>query len=142
MSTLERAIAIAVEAHQGQKDKAGEPYILHPLRLMLQMQSETDKIVAVLHDVVEDSGRSLDDLRTEGFSAEVLEAVSTLTKKNDVSYEEYIDSIKTHPVARRVKLADLRDNMDITRISDVTERDLKRLSKYHKAWQKLRQQQR
>ena len=140
MSTLERAIAIAVEAHQGQKDKAGEPYILHPLRLMLQMQSETGKIVAVLHDVVEDTDCSLDDLRGEGFSAEVLEAVDALTKKNDDEYEEYVDSIEANPIARRVKLADLRDNMDISRISDVTERDLARLSKYHKAWLKLRQQ--
>ena len=140
MSTLERAIAIAAEAHRGQKDKAGEPYLLHPLRLMLQMQSETDKIVAVLHDVVEDSHWTLDDLRSEGFSAEVLEAVGTLTKRNGASYEEYVHRIKTNPIARRVKLADLRDNMDISRISDVTEHDLKRLRKYHKAWRRLRQQ--
>jgi len=142
MSTLERSIAIATKAHQGQKDKAGEPYILHPLRLMLRMKSETDRIVAVLHDLVEDTSWSLDDLRREGFSVQVLKAVGALTKGNGVSYDEYIHGIGGNPIAWRVKLADLRDNMDITRISDVTERDLARLRKYHGAWLKLRDQQR
>jgi (p)ppGpp synthase/HD superfamily hydrolase len=138
MSTLEKAIHIAVQAHAGQTDKAGSPYILHPLRLMLEMRSETEMIAAVLHDVVEDSEWTLDTLRAEGFSEEILSAADCLTRRQGESYTAFIERIKENAIARRVKLADLEDNMDITRISILTEKDVKRLKKYHHAWKKLR----
>ena len=138
MINLERAILIAVQAHQGQKDKAGELYILHPLRVMLRMKSETEMMVAVLHDVVEDSGWTSDDLRKEGFPEEILKAIDCLTHKSEDSYDEFIGKVKNNPIAQKVKLADLEDNMNITRISNPTEKDWARVRKYYRAWQKLK----
>ena len=137
MTQLERAIQIAVEAHAGQKGKDGSPYILHPLRLMLKMDTEEARIVAVLHDVVEDTEVTLDDLRREGFSESVIENIQLLTHEDDTPYEEYVERIKPHPLARKVKLADLEDNSDIRRLSGIEEKDLQRLKKYHRAWQIL-----
>ena len=134
MLTLEDAILIAVQAHRGQKDKAGTPYIFHPLRLMLHMETETEMMAAVMHDVVEDSNWTLERLRTEGFPEEVLEAVECLTRKDSESYDDFIERVRTNPVARRVKIADLEDNMNIRRISKLTSEDSQRLEKYHKAW--------
>jgi (p)ppGpp synthase/HD superfamily hydrolase len=134
---LERAIEIAVMAHTGQTDKAGAPYILHPLRVMLKQTSEETMIAAVLHDVVEDSVWSLDGLRAEGFSEAVLEALNCLTKRDGESYEDFIERVKPNPLARRVKRADLEDNMDISRIPEPTERDRERLKRYHQARQVL-----
>src|SRR5688572_12689020 len=112
MATLEDAIAIAAQAHRRQKDKAGAAYILHPLRLMMRMKTESEKIAAILHDVVEDTGWTIEMLRDQDFSEEVLEAVECLTKREGESYEEFIERAGTNPVARRVKIADLEDNMD------------------------------
>lgn len=140
MSTLEKAIQIAVQAHTGQTDKAGAPYILHPLRLMFQMRSETEQITAVLHDVVEDSDWSLDALRAEGFSEEIISAIDSLTRRQGQSYTAFIARIKENSLARRVKLADIEDNMNMTRISIFTETDANRLEKYHRAWKSLRNQ--
>lgn len=137
MATLERAIMIAVQAHEGQRDKAGVPYILHPFRLMVQMSSEVAMIAAVLHDVVEDTDWTLARLRTEGFSEEVVRAVDALTRREGESYEEFVRRVGENPVARRVKLADLEDNMDVRRLSRLDEKDLERLKKYHQAWLKL-----
>jgi len=134
MNHLEKALAIAVKGHMGQKDKAGRPYILHPLRVMSQMSTEETMIVAVLHDLVEDTEWTIEALRLEGFSEEIIEAVDTLTHQEQDSYEEYIQRIKANPLALKVKLADLKDNLDITRISKLTEKDLKRIEKYHQAW--------
>lgn len=134
MSNLERAIRLAAEAHQGQTDKAGMPYILHPLRVMFGMQAEAEMMTAVLHDVIEDTEWTLDTLREEGFPEQVLKALDLLTRRDEESYEAFIDRVKDNPIARRVKLADLEDNMDIKRISSLTERDGKRLAKYHRAW--------
>ena len=134
MSHLERAIRLAVEAHQGQKDKAGVPYILHPLRVMFGMRAETEMMTAVLHDVIEDTEWTLDTLREEGFPEQVLEALDRLTRRDEESYEAFIDRVKDNPIARSVKLADLEDNMDIKRISNLTEKDSDRLAKYHRAW--------
>lgn len=134
MANLEKAIIIAAQAHQGQKDKAGYPYILHPLRMMLRISSETERIIAVLHDVVEDTDWTLDALSKEGFPAEVLEAVDCLTRRDDESYEEFIERVKVNPIARRIKIADLEDNMDIRRISNLTKKDIQRLKKYHHVW--------
>lgn len=137
MSTLERAIAIATAAHQGQRDKAGQPYILHPLRLMLSLAADEERMVAVLHDVVEDTPWSLDQLRGEGFSAAVIAAVDGLTRREAESYEEFIERLCPNPLARRVKLTDLEDNMDLRRIAELGEKDWARLQRYHRAWQRL-----
>ncbi len=139
MATLAKAIAIAAQAHQEQHDKAGAPYILHPLRMMLRMSSETEMIAAVLHDVVEDTDWTLDKLRQAGFSEEVVHAVECLTHRDHETYEEFIARASTNVIARKVKLADLEDNMDMRRLSAVTEQDAQRLHKYHRAWMALRQ---
>ena len=138
MATLERAILIAAEAHRGQKDKAGKPYILHPLRMMLLMESETEMIVAALHDVVEDTYWTIDDLKKEGFSEQILNAVDCLTQKENETYEEFIERIMRNPTARNVKLADLEDNLDMTRIAAPTAEDWERQKKYHRARLRLR----
>lgn len=132
---LEKAIAIAVRAHAGHVDRYGQPYILHPLHLMMQMDSPAARMVAVLHDVVEDTEVTLADLQAAGFPAEVLEAVSLLTHdREQVPYEAYVAGIKPHPLARKVKLADLQHNMDIRRLPHLEPKDLERLQKYHRAW--------
>lgn len=133
-ATVEDAISIAAEAHKGQRDKAGAPYLLHPLRMMMRMESEAAMMAAVLHDVVEDTDWTLERLRAEGFADEVLEAVDCLTKREGETYEEFIRRVEANPIARQVKVADLEDNMNIRRISEIVPKDLERLEKYHKAW--------
>ena len=123
--TLEKAIEIAVSAHKGQVDKAGQPYILHPLRVMFQMDTEVEQIVAVLHDVVEDAiDWNFQRLQEAGFGDEVIEALRLLTKNDDHEpYLDYIKRIGENSIARKVKLADLWDNMDPRRLSKVTDKD-------------------
>jgi (p)ppGpp synthase/HD superfamily hydrolase len=137
MSLLEEAIRIAVEAHRGQKDRAGRPYILHPLRMMSRMQTDEEKIVAVLHDVVEDTDWSLEQLRAAGFPEELTAAVEALTKREGETYEGFVERAKRNALAKRVKLADLEDNMDLRRTGRVTAEDLDRLNKYLRAWKSL-----
>jgi (p)ppGpp synthase/HD superfamily hydrolase len=140
MATLERAITIAATAHSGQKEKNGQPYVLHPLRLMMKVEGEAAKMAAVLHDVVEDTGWTLEDLKGEGFSEEVIEAVDRLTRRKDEEdYPAFIERAAENPIARRVKLADLEDNMNVLRLGEITEKDLERVAKYHRAWVKLSQ---
>ena len=139
MANLERAIELAVQAHRGQTDKAGRPYILHPLYLMQQFEDQEAMMVAVLHDSVEDSDLTLDDLAREGFSSGVLAAVDAITHRDGEAYDDYIKRVQTHPTARLVKLADLEHNMDVRRMSTVHDRDLARLDKYHKTWQHLKE---
>ena len=134
---LDRAIELAKQHHEGQTDKAGKPYIEHPLRVMNQVESEEEKIVAVLHDIVEDTDISLNDLRNEGFSEEVVSAVECLTKQDGENYDSYIERISFNPLAVKIKLADLEDNRDLTRLPQVTDKDLERLEKYDKALEKL-----
>ncbi len=134
---LGRAIELAKQHHKGQTNKAGKPYIEHPLRVMNQMKSEEEKIVAVLHDIVEDTDISLNDLRNEGFSEEVVSAVECLTKQVGENYDSYIERISFNPLAVKIKLADLEDNRDLTRLPQVTDKDLERLEKYDKALEKL-----
>jgi len=136
-ATLEDAVSIAAQAHCGQKDKAGSPYLLHPLRMMMQMKSETAMIVAVLHDVVEDSDWTLEQLRERGFSEEVLTAIDCVTNRTGENYEQFIERAQTNPIAREVKIADLEDNMNIRRIDQITPKDSERLEKYHKSWRLL-----
>lgn len=134
MQTLvEKAISIALKAHAGQIDKAGAPYIMHPLRLMMQMKTENEMLVAVLHDVVEDSDTTLEDLKIAGFPDEVLQAVNILTHRETDSYEQYLAGIKPNPLARAVKLADLHDNSQLSRIKTPLAKDFQRIEKYRKA---------
>ena len=138
MSLLERAIEIAVLAHKEQVDKAGKPYILHPLRLMFNMQNENEMIAAVLHDVVEDIDWTIEKLEADGFDEEVNTAVKLLTHDKKVPYKKYIEAIKTNKIALKVKLADLEDNMDIKRIAHPKFRDYARLAEYLKYYNELK----
>ena len=138
MATLERAIEIATEAHRGQLDKAGDDYIGHPLRVMAMGRSVDEKIVGVLHDVVEDSAWTFEMLETEGFSAEVIEALRYVTKLSDNEpYGKFIARVKGNPLAVAVKLNDLTDNMDIRRLPYLSDKDVRRLKKYLKAYKQL-----
>jgi len=140
MSTIEHAIKIAAEAHAGQVDKAGAPYILHPLRVMLRMNTNDERIVAVLHDVVEDSHWSLDLLSAEGFSEQVVRAIDSVTRRDSETYEEFVLRAGLDPVGRRVKFADLEDNCDLGRIAAPTEKDHARIDRYRRAIEQLRRQ--
>jgi (p)ppGpp synthase/HD superfamily hydrolase len=133
LATLERAIAIAAVAHEGQVDKAGMPYVLHPLRMMLSVDTPEARMAAALHDVVEDTAVTLEQLRAEGFPEAVIEAVEALTKRDGEDYEAFIRRAALNPVARKVKLADLRDNCDLSRIAEPTEKDRRRIEKYQRA---------
>lgn len=134
---LEQAIYIALQAHSGKLDKGGSPYILHPLRVMLTMVTTEEKIVAVLHDVIEDSSFTIQQLKQNGFSKKVLDAVSLLTKKENQSYQDYISVIKKNPLAAKIKLADLKDNMNTGRLKKITVDDKERLKKYKAAYKFL-----
>ena len=140
MSTLERAIGIAAEAHAGQVDKAGASYILHPLRVMLRMGTNDDRIVAALHDVVEDSDWSLDLLRAEGFPERIVQAIDSVTRRDDEPYEEFVLRAGLDPIGRRVKLADLEDNCDVKRLAAPSEKDLARIERYRRAMEALQNQ--
>lgn len=135
---LEKAIGIAVEAHRGQRDRTGAPYILHPMRVMAGVDSGTEKIVAILHDVVEDSDWTFERLSQEGFPDEVIEALKCVTKREGEEYEDFVKRSAGNAIALRVKLADLEHNMDARRLSNVTEKDAERLEKYVRAWRFLK----
>mgnify|MGYP003499896361 CR=1 FL=1 len=138
MSTLERAIQIATEAHKGQLDKAGREYIGHPMRVMEMGKTEDEKIVGVLHDVIEDSDWTFERLEAEGFSQEVINALRCVTKTSEnENYDDFIDRVKKNPLAASVKINDLTDNMDIRRLPYLSDKDVKRLKKYLKAYKRL-----
>jgi (p)ppGpp synthase/HD superfamily hydrolase len=137
--TLEDAIRLAVEAHHGQRDKIAQPYILHPLRVMFRLTTEAERIVAVLHDVVEDTTFTFEDLRKMGYPEDILHALDCVTKREGEVYEDFVLRSKSDPIARNVKLADLEDNMDLRRMAGVTEKDMQRLNRYRKAWALLQQ---
>ncbi len=130
MSTLEKAIEIAAVNHAGDTDKAGAPYLLHPLRLMFAVRTKHEMMAAVLHDVVEDTPVSLEDLEREGFHVDVITAVDALTKKPGESRIEAAKRAGLNPIARNVKLADVTDNMDLKRISEPNDKDFERLKEY------------
>ena len=138
MSTLERAIQIATEAHKGQFDKAGREYIGHPIRVTEMGKTEDEKIVGVLHDVIEDTDWTFERLEAEGFSQEVINALRCVTKTSEnENYDEFIDRVKKNPLAAAVKINDLTDNMDIRRLPYLSDKDVKRLKKYLKAYKRL-----
>jgi (p)ppGpp synthase/HD superfamily hydrolase len=134
VGTLERAISIAAEAHAGQVDKAGAPYVLHPLRMMLRLSSTDERIVAVLHDVCEDCpGWTFERLRDEGFSDAIIEALRSVTKRDGEDYDAFVRRAAANSIGRSVKLADLHDNCDLSRIAVPSERDFQRIEKYRLA---------
>ena len=135
---LEKAIGIALEAHRGQRDRTGAPYILHPMRVMAGVDSDIEKIVAILHDVVEDTDWTFERLTQEGFPDEVIEALKCVTKCEGEEYEDFVKRSASNEIARIVKLADLEHNMDARRLSNVTEKDVERLKKYIRAWRFLK----
>lgn len=137
---IEIAISIGLKAHKGQVDKGGNPYILHPLAVMNRVETIEEKIVAVLHDVVEDTEVTIDQLRETGFSEEILEAINLLTRAKEDSYEEFIDKTLKNRIARNVKIADIKENMKLSRIQDPSEQDYMRLEKYKKALERLERQ--
>ena len=135
---LERAIQIAVEAHAGAKDRGGKAYILHPISVMMRVDTEEEKIVAVLHDVVEDTDWTFDELRKEGFSETIIEALNSVTKYSESEdYEQFVQRALENDIGRRVKIADLRENLDVTRIGELSEKDRQRINKYKRALKTL-----
>ena len=137
MTNLDQAIALACQAHRDQTDIAGKPYILHPLRLMMAFSDEQSQIIAVLHDTVEDSPVTVDQLHAAGFTSETVEAIDALTRRPDETYEAFIDRVSANPLAASVKIEDLKDNMDTTRLNTLTAKDHKRLDRYHRALKQL-----
>lgn len=129
-SQVEIAYEIAKQAHHGQKDKAGVDYIKHPETVASFVNTDDEKIVAYLHDVIEDSSITLLELKAYGFSEAVLTAIDILTKKKGQTYQSYLELVRTNELARIVKLADLRHNSDLTRLAEIGPQDLKRREKY------------
>lgn len=136
---LEKALQIAINAHYGQEDKAGEPYIFHPLRVMNRCHSLEAKVVAILHDVAEDTNVSIKDISKESFPSFIIEAVSLLYHNKDTDYFDYIRKLADNPLAKEVKLADLKDNSDASRMKKIKKKEIERLKKYNKALKLLTQ---
>ena len=137
--SLEDAIILATDAHRGQKDRNDEPYIMHPLRVAAQLWGYDERVVAVLHDVIEDTAVTLADLLDAGYPPHIVEAVDAISKRKDVDepYSQYIQRVKKNALATKVKLADLRDNANLDRLPKVLASDLKRLDRYNRALQYL-----
>jgi (p)ppGpp synthase/HD superfamily hydrolase len=136
---LDRAIALAADAFKGRFDKAGKPYILHCLAVMNQMPPDDPELmsIAILHDVIEDTKYTLNDLEQQGFSRRIIQGVKCLTHDTSISYDDYIRIVATNPDAKKVKIADLRHNSDITRMKGLEAKDLERLEKYHRSYMYL-----
>ena len=136
---LAKASEIAASAHSTQKDKGGSPYILHPVRVMMSLNTEEEKIVGVLHDVVEDSEDwDFDRLRKQGFAEDIISALKSVTKQSDAeNYEAFIERAGRNQIGRNVKIADIKDNLDVTRIGHLKEKDLLRINKYKNELSKL-----
>ncbi|WP_342417116.1 HD domain-containing protein [Paenibacillus sp. FSL R10-2782] len=134
---IETAIATAAQAHQGQTDKGGQPYIFHPLQVMNRVEHMDEKIVAVLHDVLEDTEVTADQLKEAGFGKHIIEAVEGLTRNEGEEYSDFIRRAKNNPLSRAVKIADIQENMNLDRIPHPTEKDTARIEKYRQALQEL-----
>jgi len=139
MKLIEKSLQIALRAYAGKTDKAGREYILHPLRMMAKMKTEMEMSAALLHDVIEDSEITAEQLLAEGIPAEVVEAVQHLTKNENESYQEFAARAKKNRLAARVKIADIEDNIDVLRLSSLSDHDLARIKKYHAAWHLLQE---
>ena len=131
---INRAYRLALKAHENQVDKGGKPYIEHVMKVASSFVGDYEtRIVALLHDVIEDTPYTLEDIIQEGFSKSIIEAISVITKSDDMDYMEYIEAISNNEIARKVKIADLRHNMDISRIPNPSKQDFERIIKYQKA---------
>lgn len=137
-SLLEKALQIATDAHIYQVDKAGKSYIFHPIRVANRCNNDNERIVALLHDTIEDMEVTAEYLLIEGFPRNIVDAILSVTRNKDESYEDFIKRSRLNPIGRQVKIHDLEDNMDITRLSELTEKDLVRLNKYLKAYRYLK----
>ena len=135
---LEDALQIAIKAHAGQVDKAGVPYVFHPIRVSCKCVTDEEKIVALLHDVIEDTGVTIDYLLSKGFSRKIVDAILSVTRNDGESYEDFIRRWGLNSIGKEVKLPVLEDNMDITRLSQVSEMDLTRLNRYIRAYKYLK----
>lgn len=138
-SLLEKALQIATEAHIYQVDKVGKAYIFHPIRVANRCYTDEEKIVALLHDTIEDTEVTAEYLLMEGFPRKIVDAILSVSRNKDESYEDFIKRSRLNPIGRQVKIHDLEDNMDITRLSELTEKDLVRLNKYLKAYRYLKE---
>jgi len=135
---LQKAIQIAIKAHDGQTDKTGMPYLGHIMRVMEAGKTDDEKIVGILHDIVEDTDWTFEKLETEGFPEHIVDAIKCLTKTfEEEPYDDFIKRVQLNPLAIRVKINDLTDNMDIRRLSTISEKDVERLKKYHRAYKTL-----
>ena len=134
---FQKALELAVEKHKNQTDKAGNPYILHPLHVMENVNSKEGKVVAILHDIIEDTDITEDYLLKIGLSKRIVDAVVALTRSEDMDYQEYIKNLSSNPLAKEVKLADLEHNMDLKRLPTLEEKDLERNRKYQIAYHYL-----
>ena len=127
------ALLIAIRAHEGQKDKSEREYVMHPIRVAERCKDPRAKIVALLHDTIEDTNITADYLRSEGFPEEIIGAVLSVTKQEGESYEDFVCRAAENPIGKEVKIADLEDNMDIRRLREITDEDVVRLQKYLRA---------
>ena len=134
---FDRALQIAIQAHREQKDKSGREYIMHPIRVAERCKDPRAKIVALLHDTIEDTGVTAEYLHSEGFPDEIINGVLSMTKQEGESYEDFVRRAAKNPIGKEVKIADQEDNMDIRRLQKITEDDVARLRKYLRAWQYL-----
>ncbi len=137
MNIIEKSLQIALQAYAGKVDKAGRPYILHPLRLMAKMETDDERSVALLHDVIEDSEFTAIPLREAGIPLRIVVAVQCLTKLDGEDYDQFIQRVLTNELAVKVKKADIQDNLDVLRLDKLTDDDLERVRKYHAAWKVL-----
>lgn len=140
MKLIEKSLQIALRAYAGKTDKAGREYILHPLRVMAKMTTDLERSAALLHDVIEDSDITAEELLAEGIPAEVVEAVQYLSKNDDEEYQAFVARVKKNKLAARVKIADIEDNIDVLRLTALDEKDLARIKKYHSAWRLLQEE--
>lgn len=132
-----KAIKLMFEKHKDQVDKSGMPYVFHPFHLAEQMDDEETTITALLHDIVEDTNTTFEDLRKLGFSDNVINALKLMTHDKNIDYFEYVKNISKNPIARKVKIKDLEHNMDTSRLDEVTDKDLERVKKYKKCYKYL-----
>ena len=135
----DQALQLAIRAHEGQKDKSGHDYIMHPIRVAERCKDPRAKIVALLHDTIEDTGVTVEQLRTIGFPEEIIDGVLSVTKQKGETYEAFVHRAAKNPLGKEVKQADLEDNMDIRRLEAITDDDVARLRKYLRSWQYLNQ---
>ena len=139
MRLIETSLQIALQAYAGKTDKAGREYILHPLRVMAKMKTDLERSAALLHDVLEDSDITAEQLLAAGIPAEVVEAIQYLSRNENEEYQDFVARAKKNKIAARIKIADIEDNIDVLRLSALDEYDLARIKKYHSAWRFLQE---